>query len=187
MRNLQRDVQIPPNAEWVEITTDLLASPEGERWQALADAFNPFDEEPGHEMTRSLRRKIRSREIGMELHAIYNEHLLGFFELEPVGANISSSTRRRITPNSQGVRFSMIARSRDTYPGFGKVLLAEAIALALRDKANEAVFVVAANTGVETLWKRYEFVEVNDPKQEKTLYLALPRELEPEPIDEQRR
>jgi GNAT superfamily N-acetyltransferase len=185
MRDLQRDVQIPPNAEWVEITTELLASPEGERWQALADSFEPFDEEPGHEMTRSLRRKIRSREIGLDLHAIYNEHLLGFFELEPVGADISSSERRRrITPNSQGVRFSMVVRSCDTDAGFGRVLLAEAIAQALEDKANEAIYVVAANTEVEALWKRYSFVEVDDPKKEKTLYLALPREFKPQPVEQ---
>lgn len=145
---------VPEGARWIELTNHLLSEPIAyELWCALARDFVPVAKKPGPAMAQRLRNKIRNQAIGHEIHALYNDKLLGVFELRPASALVErDSARPHEQDRMRGAMFDMIVRSQDnTEAGFGYALLSYAMILA-RGRDAEALFVRPANRGVEKMW-----------------------------------
>ena len=177
-----RDIEIPHDAEWAELTDEMIASGGRRRWTKLLADFKPVTHGPGPAMTTQMLSRVRTGRVGGDVHVLFNHQLLGFFEFHRVGAVIAEGPGRRILPNSRGVALSMIVRSKVMQRGFGRHLVLRAIARALRESQNEAIFVLPANEDVRKMWcENYDFRAVEKPITEGMLYFPLPRELEPLP------
>jgi hypothetical protein len=176
MLRINRQVRIPKDAQWVQLTDELLASREEQaRWIKLAEGFEPYHKDPGPHMAERLLTAIKNGRLERETHIIYNHLVLGFFQFRQAGAVVKDpQSPPRITTNTHGMLLRNIVRSERTKKGFGQALLNQAIMVSRRDPENNAIFLEPANPKVGEHWEgRYNFRPVDDPKNEETLYLPL--------------
>jgi hypothetical protein len=195
MHTPERDVPIPDGAYWVQLTADLLASSEGDRWMDLLDQFEPVPHDAGVEMTDWLGKGVRARAMPLETWALRtDEHLLGFYAIRPAQAEFPrrllpiieirrlSLKRVRLKRGLQaGLMLSSIVRADATGPGSGRVLVKHAIARALTDEDNVALFVEPANPTVSRMWeRRYGFRPMHESSPQTPGVLWFPVEPCPE-------
>lgn len=176
------EISAPADAQWTELSGELLRSPERDAWKGLVERFEPYPPEPSREMTNSLRDGICQGALAMKTRAIHNSELLGFYAVSRVMAQISNRSGAllgvakalRLRSPKPGLLLSSIVRSRCTPPGFGRVLLEDALALALTDKELKAVFVEPANERVAAMWQEdYYFQPATSSELPGLLYLPL--------------
>lgn len=175
-------VHAPADAQWTELSEDILLSPEREAWRELVERFEPYPPEPSGEMTNTLRDGVRRGALDTRTRVIHNCDLLGFYSVKKVMAQISNRSGAllgvakalRLRSPKPGLLLSSIVRSRHTDPGFGSVLLEDAVGLALTDKELKAVFVEPANDRVAEMWQSdYHFQPVASSELPGLLYLPL--------------
>jgi hypothetical protein len=176
------EVSAPADAQWTDLDQNLLSSPERDRWKTLVERFEPYPPEPSEEMTSTLRDGIHRGALEMKTRAIHTTELLGFYSVHKVMAQISNRPAALLSVAAAlglrspkpGLLLSSIVRSKHTPRGFGRVLLEDALALALTDKELKAVFVEPANPRVAKMWQGdYYFREAASSELPGLLYLPL--------------
>lgn len=169
MFDSEGSVCAPGNATWVELTRDLLRGGDRERWVELATCFRPVDLRPADEMTEMLRDGIAKGCLEFPTHLLHNDNdgLLGFFSVEPQRLDIGGRMRPVLM-------LSSIVRSATTDPGFGRVLVEEAVGCALTDRSVRALLVEPANKRVGRMWREdYHFVSLDKPSKPGLLYFPV--------------
>lgn len=161
-------ITLPSDAEWVELTDDLLSS-EASRWRELADSFDSLEKDEGREMATWLKERVQGRKVPIPTWVLrQGDRLLGFYAVQRAEADFSYKAftllelrrvlERRAGPKrgrQQGLLLSSIVRAKSTLSGFGGVLLGHAVGLALQNEANVAVFVEPANETVSKMWQEH--------------------------------
>jgi hypothetical protein len=180
----QSESSAPADAQWTDLTGELLRSPERDTWEGLVDGFEPYPLEPSHEMTNNLREGVCRGALEMKTRAIHhNGRLLGFYSVSKEMARISDRSSALasvaealgLRSSKPGLLLSSIVRSRHTPPGFGGVLLEDAVGVALTDKELKALFVEPANERVAAMWQEnYHFKLAVSSEVPGLLYLPLP-------------
>ncbi len=162
-------LNLPDDACSVHLSQELLDA-ERARWCELVQGFDPFDRPEGWEMTEWLRECVQQGHLPLRTHLVYNEHLLGFFAMDPhqylevvgdggAGGGVSMA---------RSVLISNIVRSARTPKGFGRVLIEEAVGVALEelDSAEDPVrglLVDPANRKLSRMWKtKHHFEALSD-------------------------
>jgi hypothetical protein len=172
----------PEDAEWAELTSDLLASPEGGIWPEMCERFKPYKDDPSVEMTETLRAGVGRGKMKEKTRAIYNDELLGFYSVKKVVAQISNRGERVLgvaerfgfSRPEPGLMLSSIVRSQVTEGGFGRVLLEDVVGAALADKKVRAIFVEPANARVAKMWRDdYHFEPVANSDIPDLLYMPV--------------
>jgi len=169
----QPQAHLPKDATWVELTDDLLAK-DGERWRLLVDTFKPTKHDEGETMAKWLRECVHEGSMTRQTRAVYNEHLLGFFAVDPDHYYEVSNqpapllAARRLfgrATQQRGLLITSIVRSDLTAPGFGRVLIEEAVGLALELESEHepitALLVEPANCDLTRMWReKHHFDEL---------------------------
>jgi hypothetical protein len=190
----QPHVRLPEDAKWIELTDEVLEE-HGDRWCTLVDTFKPYIPPPGKGredenregeiMAEWLRGCVHEGRMMRSTRAVYNEHLLGFFAVDPDNYYEVSNqpspllAARRILgigAQQRGLLITSIVRSDLTPPGFGRCLIEEAVGLALEieENTNEkitALLVEPANDRLTRMWQeKHHFDELTRSDQ---LHLPL--------------
>jgi GNAT superfamily N-acetyltransferase len=184
----ESQVALPADAEWVDLTNDLVAQ-DHSRWCSLVDAFVPAKHKVGVEMAAWLRNCVHEGDLPRLTRAVYNEHLLGFFVAETVQYIVSNRPRpvlavsRRIGLDSPrtGLLLSFIVRSEHAGEGFGRLLVEDAIGVALKLKGEtiSGLLVQPANRKLRRVWQQqHHFAPAGSARPRlRSRYLHLPLKL----------
>lgn len=147
MSDAARGVADPEGRRWIPFTSSLVE--ELEPADELARAIEEFESlayPAGVETADWLRGCLRGRNVPYETHVVQapDGALLGFYAMSPLSfelsrddyAKLAIRAKRDIGHRPQpGRLLELIARSRNSEPGFGKTLFTNAVAHALAGKA----------------------------------------------------
>jgi hypothetical protein len=161
------ELRLPDGARWVHLTDERLAAdPQG--WHALVTGFEPFApprRTEGRAMRAWLLNCVNDGEMEMPTHVVYNDHLLGFFSVDP--ESYLRLVEGEHTSTARAPLMSNIVRSRQTRSGFGELLLREAVAVALEfgtpENPVESLVVQPANNPLREMWERKHFRATQQP------------------------
>lgn len=185
MSDIEQDVLLPPDAVWVALTDELLASQESEEWVELAQRFEPLPHEAGEQARDWLRAGVDQRRMPLDTYAVRTrEDLLGFYAVTRASVDIPRRAwpllelRRRVgfaRRPQPGLILSSITRSALTPAGFGAQLFENALGLALSDRGVVALFVEPVNDRVSQLWQQgYHFRPMDFPSAAASKMLWFP-------------
>jgi len=185
MGEQRQDAVVPADAEWVDLTDPLVAE-ERARWCGLVDEFTPVEHEQGREMARWLRGCVHEGGLSGYTRAVHNHELLGFFNAETVPYFVSGAptaladvtSRIGLRTPETGLLLSCIVRSANAGAGFGRILVEDAVGLALnmpREKIT-SILVRPANDKLRHVWRENHHFAPLGPsrRRRKSRYLHLP-------------
>jgi hypothetical protein len=169
----QPQALLPDDAAWVELTDELIAS-DGDRWRVLVDSFQPTKHPEGESMANWLRECVHEGSMTRRTRVVYNDDLLGFFAVNPDNYYEVSdqpapllAARRLLGKGARqrGLLITSIVRSDLTEPGFGRLLIEEAVGLALELESEHepitALLVEPANARLTRMWReKHHFDEL---------------------------
>ncbi|HEX8646936.1 MAG TPA: hypothetical protein VF715_08530 [Thermoleophilaceae bacterium] len=155
--------------------------------------FEPLGFEAGVAAGNWLRVCLTERKVALETQLAFGEdprRLLGLYVIRPAAFTLSVRERRRLGIGRRsadrhlpGMYLELIARARETPPGFGDQLVTHALANTL-DRRAVALVIEASEEVATAVWQRHRFVPFTDgkPRGSETMMLWHPVR-EPEPDD----